>query len=117
MHSGFTANSYEENFDADEETDQQFNPALVPHADQCLRIQPPDRHVVSGWVDGVARPLLGGVDNCNFSFNIEVSDETYLAMLAEQQQARQAQKERNAAYSSDWLNARVLPSGGKATPS
>ncbi|HKB47999.1 MAG TPA: hypothetical protein VKC57_09900, partial [Ktedonobacterales bacterium] len=70
--------------------------AVVP--DTC-----PTIHAVDGVVDEAPRVLLWGVDTAYFSFDVEVSEETYAALLAEQHLARQAQKDRNAAYCSEWL--------------
>src|SRR5258707_8152898 len=72
-----------------------------------------DGEARAGWVDAAARILLAGVDSLNFSFDVEVSEETYLALMGEQLQARLAQRARNAAYCSRWLEARVLQSGAK----
>ncbi len=67
----------------------------------------------AGWVDDAPRILLAGVDSLNFSFDVEVSEEIYLALMGEQLQARLAQRARNAAYCSRWLDARVAAVGGE----
>ncbi len=57
------------------------------------------------------RVLLFGVDTAYISFDQEVSQETYDRLLEEQYRAKEARKERNAAYCSAWLDAQVSPSG------
>src|SRR5258706_662782 len=92
--------------------------ALVPKEARCPQIHESEDgdgngEARAGWVDAAPRILLAGVDSLNFSFDVEVSEETYLALIGEQLEARLAQPARNAAYCSRWLDARVLPSGAK----
>jgi len=89
--------------------DEMTTRGLAPAGGVCPRIRGMD-----GWVDAAPRILLRGVDTLYFSFDVAVSDATYAALLAEQHRARMAVREcASAAYCSDWLQARVLPSGAK----
>src|SRR5690242_2930959 len=87
--------------------------ALVPVPVPRPRIPSTSVRGVDGWVDETPRILLRGVDTAHFSFDVEVTDETYLRLMGEQLRARIAQKDRNAAYCSEWLGCRVAPTGVK----
>ncbi len=86
--------------------------ALTQFVDTCPTIHRP-REAHEGWVDDALRILMAGVDTVHLSFDVEVSEAMFQYLVGEQQQARLAQQQRNAAYCSEWLNARVAPTGVK----
>src|SRR5215469_3330228 len=57
------------------------------------------------------RILICGVDTAYLSWEQQVSQETFERLLREKAAAQEARNERNAAYCSEWLDARVYATG------
>jgi hypothetical protein len=70
-------------------------------------------HEGEPWSADMARVVLCGPDTVYFSFDTEVSDETWAHLQVEQEKAREVQYDAKTAHAPDWLGAVVAPTGAR----
>src|SRR5215469_1381970 len=74
-------------------------------------IPPPDTSIALSCSPDDFRILLWGLDTVHVSWEQQVTQETFDRLLREKAAAQEARNERNAAYCSEWLDARVYATG------
>lgn len=81
-------------------------------SDQCRALVPV---ALQGepWTDWTPTILNAGVDTVEFSFDIEISQDTWDRLQVEKEIAETLKQTRKADHTPDWLNAIMRPSGAK----
>jgi hypothetical protein len=73
-----------------------------------------DEHTIPLYQPDDFRILMVGVDTVYLSWAEQVTQDTFERLLREKEAAQEARNERNAAYCSEWLDARVYPTGANS---